>query len=102
MKTQTYLLALSVILLSLISTFVQAQDGSYLSPNMYSEGTQIERIQRAINDAASSTGKVVIPKFDVVENTNVWLIDEAILLPGNIELELNNCKIKLSDSCRDN
>src|SRR5690606_29257695 len=40
--------------------------------------------------------------IDLVENTSVWLIDEAILLPGDIELELNNCKIKLSDSCRDN
>lgn len=74
----------------------------YLSPNMYSTGTQTERIQRAINEAKNSTGKVVIPKYDAVEKTNVWLIDQAILLPGDFELELNNCNIKLSDRCRDN
>jgi polygalacturonase len=74
----------------------------YTSPNMYSEGTQTERIQRAVDEAKHSTGKVVIPKYDAVERTTVWLIDSAILLPGDIELELNNCTIKLSDKCRDN
>lgn len=74
----------------------------YLSPNLYRSGTQSERIQRAINDAKKTTGKVVIPKYDAVTKTNVWLIDKAILLPADFELELNNCKIKLSDKCRDN
>lgn len=72
------------------------------SPNMYRTGSQSERIQRAINDAKQHTGKVVIPKYDAIEKTTVWLIDQAILLPGDFELELNNCKIKLSDQCRDN
>jgi len=74
----------------------------YLSPNNYKSGTQSERIQKAINDAKKTTGKVVIPRYDAVAKTNVWLIDQAILLPGDFELELNNCKIKLSDKCRDN
>lgn len=77
-----------------------AQD--YTSPNMYKSGSQSERIQRAIEEAKKSSGKVIIPKYDAIEKTNVWLIDKAILLPGDIELELNNCKIKLSDKCRDN
>lgn len=77
-------------------------DEIYLTPNNYKTGSQSERIQRAINDAKNSTGKVVIPKYDAVKKTSVWLIDQAILLPGDIELELNNCKIKLSDKCRDN
>jgi polygalacturonase len=74
----------------------------FISPNRYATGSQTERIQKAINDAKLTTGKVVIPRYDEIEKTNVWLIDEAILLPGNFELELNNCKIKLSDKCRDN
>lgn len=45
---------------------------------------------------------MVIPRVDEVGNKTTWLIDKAILLPSNIELELNNCKIKLSDQCRDN
>ncbi|AZI26711.1 hypothetical protein EA772_15700 [Pedobacter sp. G11] len=74
----------------------------YISPNNYKSGTQSERIQRAIKDAKKTTGKVVIPRFDVITKMDVWLIDQAILLPGDFELELNNCKIKLSDKCRDN
>lgn len=74
----------------------------YHSPNFYAKGSQTERIQKAINEAKNTTGKVVIPRYDAVAKTDVWLIDQAILLPANFELELNNCKIKLSDKCRDN
>lgn len=97
------ILLLFAFFVSLLSSYAntQAKQDLYLSPNMY-DGTQIERIQKAIDDAVLSTGKVVIPRMDIVENTNVWLIDKAILLPSNIELELNNCKIKLSDLYRDN
>ncbi|SOD11793.1 glycosyl hydrolase family 28 protein [Pedobacter xixiisoli] len=77
-------------------------DETYISPNSYKTGTQSERIQKAINEAKKTTGKVVIPRYDAVTKTNVWLIDQAILLPSDFELELNNCKIKLSDKCRDN
>ncbi len=102
MKTGKYLFALLLTLFCSTGFSLQSKNEMYLSPNMYKKGTQIQRIQQAINDAVLSTGKVVIPKQDLVTNSNVWLIDEAILLPGNIELELNNCKIKLSDKCRDN
>jgi len=80
----------------------QQLDETYISPNKYKSGTQSERIQKAIHEARNTTAKVVIPKYDVVEKTNVWRIDQAILLPGDFELELNNCKIKLSDKSRDN
>jgi len=73
-----------------------------ISPNNYKSGTQSERIRKAINDAKKTTGKVIIPRYDAVTKTSIWLIDEAILLPADFELELNNCKIKLSDKCRDN
>lgn len=75
---------------------------TYHSPNSYAKGSQTERIQKAINEAKNTTGKVVIPRYDAVAKTDVWLIDQAILVPGDFELELNNCKIKLSDKCRDN
>lgn len=74
----------------------------YYTPNMYKKGSQIERIQQAINDAKSTTGRVVIPPYDEVTGRKVWLIDRAILLPDGIDLELNNCTLKLSDLCRDN
>lgn len=99
-RLYSYLLFTFLFFILSLSVKAQMQD-MYLSPNMY-KGTQIERIQQAVDEAAVTTGRVVIPKIDVVENSDVWLIDNAILLPGNIELELNNCKIKLSDKCRDN
>lgn len=99
-RLYSYLLFTFLFFILSLSVKAQIQD-MYLSPNMY-KGTQIERIQQAVDEAAVTTGRVVIPKIDVVENSDVWLIDNAILLPGNIELELNNCKIKLSDKCRDN
>ena len=80
----------------------EKRDELYISPNSYKAGSQSQRIQKAINDARKTTGKVVIPKYDEIEKTSVWLLDQAILLPADFELELNNCKIKLSDKCRDN
>ena len=86
----------------LSATQSNTNNETYISPNNYKSGTQSERIQKAINDAKKTTGKVVIPRYDAITKTNVWLIDQAILLPSDFELELNNCKIKLSDKCRDN
>ncbi|WP_270087319.1 glycosyl hydrolase family 28 protein [Sphingobacterium sp. SYP-B4668] len=102
MNMKLYALILSTILINFCAAIVTAQEKQYISPNMYSHGTQGQRIQQAIQDAIATTGKVVIPRHDIVTNTNIWLIDEAILLPSNMELELNNCTIKLSDRCRDN
>lgn len=74
----------------------------YVTPNQFEKGTQTQRIQKAIDQAKRSTGKVMIPRYDAVEKTTVWLLDNALLLPGDIELELNNCLLKLSNKCRDN
>lgn len=102
--SRTVLVAICLFLQSIAALTVAAQKSNetYLSPNNYKTGTQSERIQKAINDAKITTGKVVIPRYDAITKTNVWLIDQAILLPADFELELNNCKIKLSDKCRDN
>ena len=34
--------------------------------------------------------------------TNIWLLDNAILLPSNMTVILDNCTLQLSDKCRDN
>lgn len=76
------------------------QDKGIITPNQF-EGCDIERIQAAVDMAAKITGKVVIPATN--ENgSGIWLIDSAILLPGNMTVILDNCTIQLSDSCRDN
>ena len=97
----TYFICLCNVIY-LAAAISQKVEETSISPNNYKTGTQSERIQKAIKEAKNTTGKVVIPKYDAVGKKSVWLIDQAILLPGDFELELNNCTIKLSDKCRDN
>jgi len=70
------------------------------TPNDFT-GTDSERIAKAVNKAAATTGIVEIPKKNR-KGGNIWLIDYAILLPSNITVILDNATIKLSDKCRDN
>ncbi|WDQ17116.1 glycosyl hydrolase family 28 protein [Rhodopirellula sp. P2] len=74
-----------------------------VTPNEF-EGTDIERINEAIEVAAANGGRAVIPKFNWVDGKrqDIWRIDSAILLQNDTTLELENCHIKLSDRCRDN
>ena len=71
-----------------------------ITPNQF-KGSDIQRIQSAINKAKGTTNKVVIPEQNS-NGTNVWLIDSAILLPSNMTVILDNSTIQLSDKCRDN
>ena len=71
-----------------------------ITPNQF-KGSDIQRIRSAIEAAKATTGKVVIPSINA-NGTNLWLLDSAILVPGNMTLILDNCVIQLSDQCRDN
>jgi hypothetical protein len=74
-----------------------------VTPNEF-DGTDVERINRAIDAAAAAGCRVVIPRVNVRggQRQDGWLIDSAILLRSQTTLELDNCRIKLSDRCRDN
>ncbi len=74
-----------------------------VTPNEF-DGTDVERINRAIDAAATAGCRVVIPRVNVRggQRRDVWLLDSAILLRSHTTLELDNCRIKLSDRCRDN
>jgi hypothetical protein len=65
------------------------------------EGSDTQRIQEAVDKAAATAGKVVIPANNS-NRSGVWLLDSAVRLPSNITVILDNCTIQLSDSCRDN
>lgn len=71
-----------------------------ITPNQF-EGSDVQRIQSAIEAAKGTTGKVFIPSRNS-NRTNLWLLDSAILIPGNMTVILDNCTIQLSDQCRDN
>ena len=70
-----------------------------VTPNNF-KGTDIECIMQAVANRENDT--VVIPKRTIDDSRDYWLIDSAILLPENTTVILQNCKIKLSDKCRDN
>lgn len=71
-----------------------------ITPNDF-KGSDTERIQKAVNAAAKTTGSVTIPR----ENSNgtaIWMIDEAIRVPSGVTILIDNATLQLSDSCRDN
>ena len=74
---------------------------SWTDPNDFA-GSDIEKIQAAVNAAGKQDGIVRIGKRKAEDSREFWLIDSAILLPANTTLILSNTKIKLSDTCRDN
>ena len=67
-------------------------------------GSDNEKIRAAITAAQKTGGVVRIPARapDGGSARSYWLLDEAILLPGGTTLVLENCRLKLSDRCRDN
>ena len=83
--------------------FVSAAEPTANNPNAY-QGTDSERIAQAVKAAPKNGGVVRIParQPDAVSPRTFWLLDSAILLPGNTTLLLENCTLKLSDRCRDN
>ncbi len=90
----------TVILFFLLVVGCSERNLTDITPNQF-KGTDTERIQAAIDKAAETTGKVIIPA-DNSNGSGIWLLDSAILLPSNIKVILENCTIQLSDSCRDN
>lgn len=78
----------------------QAEKLGYTTPDMF-RGSDVERIQKAVDAAKGTTNKVVIPSRNS-GGSEVWEIDSAILLPGNMTVVLENCTLRLSGKCRDN
>lgn len=70
--------------------------------NDYQGNSDSETIENALRNLDGQT--LVIPSREstIEPERHYWLLDRAILLPSNITIVLQNCKIKLSDNCRDN
>jgi hypothetical protein len=78
-------------------------NSAVVTPNAF-QGSDVERINQAIAAAVEAGASVVIPRWNHTADgtTETWLLDAAILLQSNTTLVLDNCRIKLSDRCRDN
>jgi len=73
---------------------------SVITPNQF-KGSDIQRIRAAVRAAEGTTHTVTIPARNA-NGSNLWLLDSAVLLPGNMTMILENCTLQLSDQCRDN
>lgn len=71
--------------------------------NHFNGNNDAEVINEAIKNR-DKDGIVIIPprKSARESERDWWSLDSAILLPENTTVILQNCKIKLSDKCRDN
>jgi hypothetical protein len=81
----------------------QAAPPRWVTPNQFA-GSDVERINQAVRAAAAAGCRVRIPRVNLRDGQRreIWLLDSAILLPGDTTLELDQCHLKLSDRCRDN
>ncbi|MBO4303882.1 MAG: hypothetical protein J6A21_04800 [Lentisphaeria bacterium] len=70
--------------------------------NCYAGNSDSDRIEAAIRDCRGEA-VLIPPRVSEKEpERDFWLLDRAILLPENTTVVLENCKLKLSDTCRDN
>lgn len=97
----SYLISfISLIIILSVSCSNRENTIGNITPNQF-EGTDIQRIQSAVDAAKGTTNKIFIPSVNA-NGTNLWLLDSAILLPDSMTVILDNCTIQLSDQCRDN
>ena len=72
------------------------------NPNAYGTGSDSDRIEQALAYAKANSLPLEITARESADGRTHWLIDRAVCLPGDTEMQIVNCKIKLSDRCRDN
>jgi polygalacturonase len=94
------IIILSPIIFPACSNNKSDRNISEITPNQF-DGSDIHRIQSAINTAKGTTNIITIPSRNA-NGTNLWLLDSAILLPANMTIILENCTLQLSDQSRDN
>ena len=98
--TRLFFIQLAIILNSVLFVGCSEQNMESITPNQFM-GSDTQRIQAAVDKAAETTGRIVIPAFNS-NGSGMWLLDSAILLPSNMTVILDNCTVQLSDRCRDN
>ena len=70
--------------------------------NDFAGKTDNDRIDEAIRNRHGDIVVIQPRVSDIEPERDWWLLDRAILLPENTTILLQNCRIKLSDKCRDN
>ena len=75
----------------------------FTDPNEFMESSDSKCIQAAIDKAAEiGCNHVVIPAFNKRTGKYIWIIDETVILPSHIYLEIDNAHLRMADGamCR--
>ena len=71
---------------------------TYFDPNDFEENSDSKCIQAAINEAVKcGCRRVVIPSYNRRSASYLWEIDESILLPSHITVELQDAHLRMAD-----
>ncbi len=74
-----------------------------INANDFNGNNDNEIIENAIKNRDGDGIVLIPPRASETEpERSMWILDRAILIPQNTTIVLENCKIKLSDKCRDN
>lgn len=72
----------------------------YITPNAHLGASDAKCIQNAIDTAAAcGSRRVRIPRLNERTGEALWVIDEAIRLPSDIEILFDNAHLVLADGC---
>ena len=71
---------------------------NYFDPNQFSKETDSLNIQAAVDEAArSGCNHVVIPAFNQRTGKYLWEIDQTILLPSHMYVEIDNAHLRMAE-----
>lgn len=71
---------------------------NFTDPNDYKAKSDSAAIQAAVDEAEKSgCRRVVIPRYNARSDSFIWIIDETILLPSHITVELDNAHLRMAD-----
>lgn len=73
-----------------------------IKPNDFEGATQTARVKKAVEFAKFRGFGVIELGYDEIEQTNVWAFTEAILLPSNCWIYVNNVTVKKANGMFDN
>lgn len=77
---------------------------TYITPNDKGiiADSDSKSVQNAVAAAKAEGCGVLIPRYNERRGESLWIFDEAVLLPSDIEVVLDNCHIRLADGIYDN
>lgn len=95
-------LIIGIISLLLIKLCKEKRKMKNLSMNFTSFKTDSQMLAEAVREAHKKSGTLIIPPVNPRTGESVYIIDETILLPSDMEIVLENCVLKLAPDARCN